>query len=373
VNLTHVYSHVEDKLKAARSRGKKEAEKWERKIRRKRKELGKWFEMACDGNKMADEVAGRARLLPEQHKGKWLIGTKRWVVTVGSKPVDGNLLKELKRAMRRDDQLKLLEDKNKFGLLSNEKVREENHQVRFSPEKFRRDKTNNWWFRMMTNNLTNAAQLFHICQSKGREEITNNMYEDPWCKRCAIGGNRTKDNIQHMMECPSEAEMDDILFRKINRAINALSDLNSRKLEVWFPCTQGDREYFKDFNTEWGARGYLPNNLDKYLKEKREVPDDKVKQCVKRIDEIVKANRYVRYKKKRDKDRKIRKLECLKKALRGPGGQATPGEGEAEHRVQLMRREITGTTISIGISQSRKRKLLDREVGGKRVKIAIQV
>lgn len=121
--------------------------------------------------------------------------------------------------------------------------------------------------------------------------------------------------MQHMMECSSEMEFDELLVKQVNKTINFFSSLNVKKLKAWFPSSCLDNIYYQNFNVEWGALGYLPQKLYNYLKKDKKVPKEKIEQCIICINNIVKNNRYNRYKSKRYKDKMIQKLKCLKQAL----------------------------------------------------------
>jgi ribonuclease HI len=350
VHLQHIYSHVDHKLKAAKRKSQKDEAKWQNKIEACKQSWGALYETVRKGNDKADWLANQGRMKLQSLKDECLLGSPRWVVSIKGMQVDGNLMRAIKLALKSIDRNKVLKDESRYKAMLDPSVLQDCLAKRFSAQRFRHDKVNNWWFRMITNNLANASRFSHWV--KEDMDPSDRLYEDPHCQECKMTGALVKDNISHMLQCPSERAYDDILCRRINKVINTMATQQSETLETWFPCTEGKHQYFSEFNLDWGARGYLPSTIGKFLLEERRVPKEQLTQCIARIDSLVKANRYARYKARRRKDRQLRKVQCLKEALRrGATGKST---GEQEQREKeattttcLVSRMVAGTTVRI--------------------------
>jgi hypothetical protein len=164
-------------------------------------------------------------------------------------------------------------------------------------------------------------------------------------------GINVKDNIEHMMMCPLETELDNILTKKINKIINSNSNLNSNRIQVWFPSEIGKHSYFSEFDTTWGAMGYLPKTLTTYLTRERKVPTGRLARCIWAIDKVVKSNRHLRFRRKRKKDKLLRNMQHLQQAWRRMALTNKNSEQDEEtqdlERQTVLRREIMNITVRI--------------------------
>jgi exonuclease III len=303
LEMRHIYSHIRKKLDVARTKGLKEERKWQEKIQAEKDSWGSMFNVAVEGNRRVDDLANSGRWKQLQHAGKWLQGSKRWVITENGEIMDGNILKQIKRMLRRSEREELLKDMSRYKILTSEEIRQEKLDSRFSPQQFRQDRTNNWWFRMITNNLSHPCRTHHKLKNAPGE--LSLLYADDTCQDCKEEGIEVRDDLTHTMVCPADKEMDEILERKLTRCLNSMTSRKVEAIEVWFPGSQGGRGRFKEFREEWGAKGYLPRDLRKYLAEAG-VAEDKIDLCLQRMDNIVKNNRYTRYKQRRIRDSKRR-------------------------------------------------------------------
>jgi exonuclease III len=300
--MSHVYSHINEKHETAESQGEDAVRKWKEKLRQCKKRFGKDFALAREGNEKVDKIAELGRSNPQRFPTDWLEGTKRWVVEVAGRPIIGNLLKELKKVTRARDRDTLLADTSRFSWTSDETILKENLGEMFCPRNFRRDKVNNWWFKTITGNLNHASKLHHFRKPNDKDHL----YTDNRCQLCLARGVEMKENVAHMMTCQSQEELDRLLARRVNKVINECSSVDIYPLETWFPCPGAGETYFRDFDRAKGALGHLPQTLGKYLTEVRKVPTKKVKDCVRRINKIVKHNRYIRFKHQREAERRSR-------------------------------------------------------------------
>ena len=153
------------------------------------------------------------------------------------------------------------------------------------------------------------------------------------------------------MTCSSNKEIDQLLKRRINKTINRMAKIWMNNLDSWFTEEEASN-YFNQFDRRKGAMGFLPDNLEKYLKDVRKVPSVKIQQCIERIDQLVKGNRYIKYKTKRDNDKKIRKLRAIKENRENSRiSEEEEGTRNNANKTTCLSKRIAGFTIKITVRQ----------------------
>ena len=327
LRFTHVYSHIDEKIRRAKSTSKEEFEHWSQKIENLKSRLGQNFENYIKGNNTVDRMLTESTTTPQDPK-QLLYGLPRYVVLKNKEPVEFNLRAHINNTMVENDVKAWIKRCPVRTLYrTNNTILDINQKSLFSRSNFRNNHLANFWHKVKQRVISSKDKFHKFFKSKkppnnsaSIEEATQYKYSETfysnnlciWCK------NGCADTFEHAVStCVKTTKTNNILNSQCLEIINKFSKWRVVSTNLWFHHSRNfpTPDMFKNFDKNLGSIGFIPTCLPDVLKNWG-VPHKLVMICIQEIFSKILANRYDCWRKRWECFNKHQRTAQVKKQIK---------------------------------------------------------